>query len=531
MKRLILIGFGIMMLSKAYSQPHTICCDQTIYYGEDAQSLSSDYAPSIVWYCRTMTGDWISLGDQGPYYDYGVINSMTETLEFYAVQTDGPNTYETNIITVTVIPAFSPGTITESRGVCSNETVGTIGFTTVPTGGDQSYTYRWQENGVDMKETGTTISIGTLSSTTTYTCYVDGGAGERQTNTCVISVSSGFNQGNIGYNQDVCFNTPANELISITSPINGKLPIEYQWYYSSDSLNWVSLPSDTNMSYSPGIIKNVSYYQRLASDACGSDDVSNVVKLTVREKLSDPVTDLKNIYCRNDSVKINITNPLKNNCWYDAGKVFILNSTRFDFGTLIEDSVLYLNSVDEKGCSTDTIEVKALVDPVEAEFRVANATIHPNDAVQFENNCINAKNYKWNFYGQAEPATEMEPIKYYYTVGLFDVSLWVSSENNCSDSVTKKDAVKVLPESSVGEAENETFHIYPLPVKDNLFIECSGESGAIIHLYDISGQLLLEKKIEKEKNNIDMSSFDEGSYLLKVYSEDGEEFSKTIVKW
>jgi hypothetical protein len=82
---------------------------------------------------------------------------------------------------------------------------------------------------------------------------------------------------------------------------------------------------------------------------------------------------------------------------------------------------------------------------------------------------------------------------------------------------------------AVGDVEpDQLFRIYPSPVSDNLVIETAGLQSRV-QLFDLQGRLLYEKAIDNDTFIIDMTSFSEGIYLLKV-NIDGLSFVRKIIK-
>tara|TARA_B110000503_G_scaffold143169_1_gene242987 strand:- start:3439 stop:4212 length:774 start_codon:yes stop_codon:yes gene_type:complete len=80
--------------------------------------------------------------------------------------------------------------------------------------------------------------------------------------------------------------------------------------------------------------------------------------------------------------------------------------------------------------------------------------------------------------------------------------------------------------TNIDEVENENhFSIYPNPVSQNLILETQNTMGEIAQITSITGALLLEFSITKEKEKIDVSGFQNGIYFLKV----GEVTKKIIV--
>ena len=74
------------------------------------------------------------------------------------------------------------------------------------------------------------------------------------------------------------------------------------------------------------------------------------------------------------------------------------------------------------------------------------------------------------------------------------------------------------PTNSVDILNNPTVKFYPNPTKGILIIE-TGIEIEHIEIYDLLGSLLYETKFKPE---INISNLNEGIYLLKLYSEEGD---------
>jgi hypothetical protein len=69
--------------------------------------------------------------------------------------------------------------------------------------------------------------------------------------------------------------------------------------------------------------------------------------------------------------------------------------------------------------------------------------------------------------------------------------------------------------------------VYPNPAKDILTIQTK-EKGNLV-LYDMKGQILIEKQIQDSQNKIDISRFASGLYILVFNTEKGQVYQKVII--
>ncbi|MEZ4937968.1 MAG: T9SS type A sorting domain-containing protein [Crocinitomicaceae bacterium] len=80
------------------------------------------------------------------------------------------------------------------------------------------------------------------------------------------------------------------------------------------------------------------------------------------------------------------------------------------------------------------------------------------------------------------------------------------------------------------ELENQ-IQIYPNPVKDQLIISLkSNKEKYAVQLFDATGKLVLETRIENQQNYISMSQLTSGVYILRVQNDQSILKIERIVK-
>jgi hypothetical protein len=77
---------------------------------------------------------------------------------------------------------------------------------------------------------------------------------------------------------------------------------------------------------------------------------------------------------------------------------------------------------------------------------------------------------------------------------------------------------------------NNSISIYPNPVTDNITINAGDLRNEIydLRIYDVIGNLVLEKNIANNKTSIDVSTFSSGVYVVEVRTENGIEVKKFL---
>jgi len=79
---------------------------------------------------------------------------------------------------------------------------------------------------------------------------------------------------------------------------------------------------------------------------------------------------------------------------------------------------------------------------------------------------------------------------------------------------------------TISEINSESIQIYPNPSIDKIFLlGMKGDANREVSVFDFSGRKIFSQKISAEENSLDISSLDEGIYLLELKNE-----NETLVK-
>lgn len=109
------------------------------------------------------------------------------------------------------------------------------------------------------------------------------------------------------------------------------------------------------------------------------------------------------------------------------------------------DVTLVVNAGPSYGFCTDTIHMPALIRAVRpsAEFVSPDLYACAPSLVNFQDLSIDADSYIWDF-GDSTTSTNADPSHIYNEPGLYTVSLIVTSNTGCSDTLVKRDYIRVL---------------------------------------------------------------------------------------
>ncbi len=215
--------------------------------------------------------------------------SLTANAYFRQHQTsaDMQGTRTTNVVSITVNPAFAVGSVAASQSICPGSTPAEL-IGTAPTGGWLPYSYQWESSsdGVTFSPISganiITYQPGALS-TATYFRQVQtssGSCGSFNTNAVRISMNPTIVAGVIAASQTICSGSvPA--LLTATAP-SGTSPT-YQWESSLDDVTFTTISGATLQNYQPGALTTTTYYrqEQNASGVCFGPATTNVVAVNV----------------------------------------------------------------------------------------------------------------------------------------------------------------------------------------------------------------------------------------------------------
>lgn len=124
----------------------------------------------------------------------------------------------------------------------------------------------------------------------------------------------------------------------------------------------------------------------------------------------------------------------------------------------------------------------------------------------------NYGSYQWYLNGNPL-ANAQNPYLPLADTGLYAVMV-TDSTCGCTDSVLYH--VTALPGLGIATTAGQPFRVYPNPTHDKIFVEAPIPVN--LSLYDLTGRLLRQSK---GKNEMDISAFSEGVYLLRIKDSQG----------
>ncbi|QKG58171.1 gliding motility-associated C-terminal domain-containing protein [Hymenobacter sp. BRD128] len=282
-----------------------IGADQTLCAGATPAPLTSTVGASggtgtvaYQWEASADNVNWSAIGGAtGPTYAPGPLSATTYFRRRVTAGTCAPAI--SNVVTITVTPALTAGTIGASQTLCLGATPAPLTSTAGASGGTGSFAYQWQSS-LDNATwtaipgaTGATYAPGPLTVTTYYRRQVTSGPCDPVYSPAVaLTVLPALTAGRIAADQAICTGTAPSPLSSAAGASGGTGTFAYQWESSPDNSTWSAIAGATSETYAPGPLTATTYYRRRVTSGTGSCStaVSNVVTILVQPLVTPTVS-------------------------------------------------------------------------------------------------------------------------------------------------------------------------------------------------------------------------------------------------
>ncbi len=218
------------------------------------------------------------------------------------------------------------------------------------------------------------------------------------------------------------------------------------------------------------------------------------------------------LLCQNDSVKLSI-NP------------FGLDSIKWSTGSTssyihAKQTGTYWVTIKKGNCIfTDTVEVSPFSGPGLAQFTYTNNGL----TATFKPVSIGIAKGFWNF-GDGNVMNGITATHTYASYGTYQVCY--QTTDVCGFTDYKCDSITIAPISLPELKKPTEFSIYPNPGNGLLNIECTDYGSHQLKLIDLSGKVLLEKKLNNNTHwEINLSHLPQGCYFIRIDNQ-----TKTFMK-
>ncbi len=262
----------------------SIAADQTVCAGSAPAPLTS-IAPATggtgtfayQWEASPNGTTWVTInGATGETYAPGPL--ATTTYFRRQVRSGACTAAPTNVVTITVTPALTAGTIAADQALCAGATPTPLTSANDAGGGAGTIAYQWESSGDNTNwtaiggATGATYAPGALNATTYFRRRASAGSAcaPAVSNVVTITVTPPLAAGTIGTAQSLCPGATPAALTSLAAVSGGTGSYSYQWESSPDNVTWTAIAGATGDTYAPGQLTATTYFRRrVTSGPCG----------------------------------------------------------------------------------------------------------------------------------------------------------------------------------------------------------------------------------------------------------------------
>jgi hypothetical protein len=332
--------------------------------------------------------------------------------------------------------------------------------------------------------------------------------------------------------QSVCSGTSVKLEVTATDSV--------KWYATVNSTNPLNRGNVFN---TPKLTGNITYYLETDNGSCRSKRVAMAIPVQAAPQM--PVIDELNYRtCFNEPLLLKAKSTATIN-WYASatGSVLLQRDSVYITERLVADTVFYAESFDG-ACRSERVAVPVTVLNYIGNFQLTL----PDSAIMGEEVSISSTGpqssiYSWQFGTGASlsGATGQGPFKVTYsTAGEKDIKVLITRRSgtlNCDTLIIKHlNVVDTTTHTGLQERNGfASFSVYPNPANDVLHIVCQPKKAGKVNVQvcDITGRVVWEstgEQLPEYREDVDVSSFQSGLYLVRVMSSDALQTKKVIIE-
>ncbi|MBL0328752.1 MAG: gliding motility-associated C-terminal domain-containing protein [Bacteroidetes bacterium] len=434
----------------------SVTASANVCYGNNGDTLFlTGHTGNVVrWEYSTDGGiNWISISNTTPMYIYS--NIIITTVYRAVVQNGACSSVNSGVATLTVNPVSVGGTISGSTTVCGGANSGTLNLF-----GYVGSVTMW-ESSVDGGVTWTPIANTTaaenylnLLSTTMYRAIVVSGVCSSDTSlTATIIVDSPPIGGNLVANDTVCAGVNSGTLT-----LTGYVGTIINWETTTDGVTWFALSNTTNTQSYLNLM-TTTYYRAFVNSGVCLGTISNIDTITVdAASVAGTITGAASGCEGANSGTLTATGTVGSVVdWessVDGGATWVslANTTTTQTYLNLVDTTWYRIIVQSNMCTADTsAPAMVIVYPKPVGAFTADTVCYGN-ATTFTNTSTIPSGFiqfnQWDF-GDGNNSLAPSPTHTYGAAGTFTVSLMLTSNQGCLDTVSVNVVVNALPSATI----------------------------------------------------------------------------------
>ena len=214
-----------------------------------------------------------------------------------------------------------------------------------------------------------------------------------------------------------------------------------------------------------------------------------------------------------------------NYLWLKEGEEKPFNSGSFIDFKIEKSENIFFKSVNQFLCNTNEVNfIRINANGPNGDFSVDEDSVEIGDFVLFTSNLSNTESVLWNF-GDGNGRDEFDPFHIYQNVGIYDVSLTLTSPDGCKFTIKKDDYVEVYTIEIVTAIDERSINLiasYPNPFINDvtISIESSFRDRVEVIIYSMIGKEIVSKTMEVDiglnELQIDLMQYPSGTYWMKL---------------
>ena len=293
---------------------NTIGSTQTICSGTTPTALTGSLpiggagTYSYTWQSSANNSTWINLSG-GNSQNYGLLPALTSTVFIRRLVVSGPCNSSSASIMIQVVAGVSNNTIGNNQTICSGNSP--LLFTgSTPAGGNGLFVYQWESSTNNSSwtsisgQTGQNYLSGNLSSTIYLRRTVSSGVcGSIAGNSITVVVEESIGSNIIGTSQTVCIGSVPSAFVG-SIPTGGSGVYSYQWYSSTDNLNWNLIAGGSSQNFTPGITNFQTFYQRVVTAGLCSPSISSSITISAQPIPGNNIVGASQTICQGFSPQL-----------------------------------------------------------------------------------------------------------------------------------------------------------------------------------------------------------------------------------
>lgn len=268
----------------------SIGSSQTICYGTTPASLSNTASPSggngsftYQWQQSPDGSSWSNASGTSTGLAYAP-PALTATTYYRRTAISSCGTTYTSSVAIGVYSNVANGSIGSNQTICPSTAPATLTNVTLPSGGNGSFTYQWEQSGNGSSwsnalgaSTSSTYSPGVLSENTYYRRRESTSCGTVYSNTVLITMKSPPVAGTLSGASEFCDpNTEPQVYLTLSGAANGKII----WFKKPPGGSWEAIfPAPATTSMSEAAIHGTQYQVRV-NNGC-TEAVTSIVTINV----------------------------------------------------------------------------------------------------------------------------------------------------------------------------------------------------------------------------------------------------------